>query len=211
MAEGDSNFTNLVTSGDLTVGANASVVGTLGVSGASAFTSRVTTTDGVASGTAKVVGGRAYSLAAAGTAVTATNSETTSASFSIPANTIKAGTVIRVRYQGIATATNSTDTLTVKLKLGSTNLISTAAVDVANNDTFTGMFELVGRAAPAASAAVVGVGLYNDPAGTSIKPASLASTNFATNGALTLAVTLTWSSNNAGNSGRVDVLNVEVL
>lgn len=154
---------------------------------------------------------------AAGTALTNTTSETVLGSFTIPANTINAGTVIRIRYQGIATATNSTDTLTVRLRFGTTTLtgtalITTSAVDVANNDIFTGYFELTGRAAAAAAAAIIGSGHFSQPgaAGGALLTAYLGSTNFATNGALLVEVTGQWSVASGSNSCRLDQLNVEV-
>jgi hypothetical protein len=203
---------------------NLTVPGTLAVSGATAaFASRVTTTDGVASGTAKVVGGRAYTNTVPSTAVTTTTTETLfDTLYSIPANTIKAGTLIKVRFQGIATATNSTDTLTIKLYFGCTNanppvggtlLISMAATDVANNDVFQGEYELICRTA-GASGTIVGVGTYKSvPAaeGTmTIKDDILASTALDTTAAQLLAVSATWSTNNSGNSCRLDVMKVEI-
>lgn len=183
-----------------------------------AVQSRLTTTDGVASGTAKVVGGVAYAMAAASTALTNSNAEAVLGSYTIPANTLKAGTVVRVRFQGIATATHTTDTLTIKLRLGATTLtgtalITTSAVDVADGNIFTGELLLTSRAAPSATSALVGVGRYSDPgaAGGAFKTVYLAATNFATNGALKLEVTGTWSVADVGNSCRLDVMVVEVI
>jgi hypothetical protein len=184
-----------------------------------ALTARTTITDGVSSGTAKRIGGLSYCAVAAGTAHTNSTDEAVLGSFEIPANTIKAGTLVKVRYQGIATATNSTDTLTVVLRCGPTTLvgqalITHAAVDVADGDIFEGEFTLVARAAPGAAAACVGVGSFQTTgaAGTATrKGAYLASTNFATNGALLMEVTADWSVASAGNSCRLDILTVEVI
>lgn len=160
-----------------------------------------------------------YVMQAAGTALSNSNTETVLGSFSIPANAIGKGTVVRIRFQGIATLGNSTDTLTVRLRFGTTTLtgtalITTSAVDVTNGggDIFTGFFELTSRAAAGAAAAIIGSGLYSDPAavGGAFKTAYLGSTNFATNGALLVEVTGQWSVANAGNSCRLDQLNVEI-
>src|ERR1700742_4406776 len=64
------------------------------------------------------LGGLLYNQVAAGTALTNSTTETLLGSFTIPANTLKAGDLLRFRYQGIATATNSTDTLLHKLYIG---------------------------------------------------------------------------------------------
>lgn len=188
------------------------------LAGGTAFTTRVTTTDGVTSGTARVVGGRAYTNTAASAAITNTITETLfDAQYSIPANTLKAGTLVRIRYQGIATATNSTDTLAVKLYIGGlsgTALISHAATDVANNDVFSGEMSLICRDA-GATGHIVGAGSYKSvpaAAGTATyKDAVLASTVIDTTAAQVVGVSATWSVANAGNSCRLDFLSVEIL
>ena len=132
------------------------------------------------------------------------------------ANTIKAGTVVQIRYQGIVTADNGATTLTVRLRVGTTTLtgtaiISHAATDTSANHIFTGFCELVGRAAPGAAAACVAKTHYNDPgaAGAAVKAGFMGSTNFATNGALLVEVTGAWSAADA-NSCRLDILDVLV-
>ena len=154
---------------------------------------------------------------AASTAVTNTTDETLfSTSVSIPANTLIAGSSIRVRYQGIATATNSTDTLAIKLYIGGlagTVLLSHAATDVANNDVFQGEYELIVRTA-GSSGTMVGCGTYKSiPAaeGTATYADDiLASTAIDTTAAKVIGVSATWSVANAGNSCRLDFLRVAV-
>jgi hypothetical protein len=187
-------------------------------SGNLAFNGRLTTTDGVTSGTARIVGGRAYTNTAASTAVSNTTTETLfDKSYSLPANTLKAGTLVRIRYQGIATATNSTDTLAIKLYIGGlsgTVLISHAATDVANNDVFSGEMSLICRTA-GASGTIVGAGTYKSvpaAAGTATyKDAILASTTIDTTAAQVIGVSAQWSVASASNSCRLDFLSVEVL
>lgn len=199
--------------GDLNVAGNEAVTGTLAVTGATTHVGRTTVRDGVAGGDDRVVGGRASS--AAGVAVHDSAAEAVSASYTIPANTLKAGSVVKVRGRLTATATVGTDTLQFKLRLGGVTLTGTAlitgtATDVANADQGVFEFALFVAAAPGAAVAIVGYGQYTDPAGTTWKLATLASTNFATNAALLLEATLKWSTANA-NSGLVDWLEVEVL
>ena len=206
-------------------GGNASFVMTAGaqtvagdktLSGTTAFTGAVTTTNGIAGGTARAVGGKAYAMTAAGTALTNSTDETVLGSYTLPASSIVAGSVLKIRYQGIATATNANDELTVRLRIGGTTLTGQAcithpAVDAANNNIFTGEFTLVGRAAAGAAAACVGVGSYSAIAATggAVLATYLGSTNFATNAALLVEVTGQWSVANNNNSCRLDVLVVE--
>lgn len=179
-----------------------------------ASTGRITTTDGVSGGTAKVVGGLAYSQTAAGTALTNSTTETVLGSYSIPASTIKLGTVMRVRYQVIASTTTGATTLIVRLRLGPTTLTGTAlithsTVDAADSNIVTGYAELIARAAPGATAACVAVTQYSQlaAAGGAVLGGFMASTNFATNGILLLEVTGIWSAADA-NSCRCDILDV---
>lgn len=159
---------------------------------------------------------RAYTLTAAGTALTNSTTETALASATLPANILQVGTLIKVRYQVIATATNSTDTLAVKLYIGGiggTALISHAATDVADNNVVSGEYELIIRTI-GSSGTMVGVGTYKSvPAaeGTmTIKDDILASTAIDTTASQAITVAGTWSNASAGNSCRCDFLRVEV-
>lgn len=178
----------------------------------------LTTTDGVASGTARKVGGTAFVDVATADTVTAATSNNAFVSFAqlytVPANTIKAGTMVRVRAMvDISDAAAGTDTLTCNIRLGSTSLLATTAVDQAANDFQMLEFVLVGRAAPGAAAAVIGSGSsITSTGGTNVaKGAILQSTNFATSGALDITVQAKWSSNSATTTARLQMLNVEVI
>ena len=165
-------------------------------------------------GVASVV---AYTNEAASTAISNTVTETLfSTQYSIPPNSLAPGMRIKIRFQGIAPATNATDTLAVKLYIGGltgTALISMAATDVANNDVFTGEYELVVRTI-GATGTIVGVGTFKSiPAaeGTATyKDDILASTTIDTTAAKVIGVSATWSVANAGNSVRLDILSVEI-
>lgn len=164
-----------------------------------------------------VVPAVAFTNTAASTAVTNTTTETLFDQFcTIPAKHLQPGQLIRIRYQGIATATNSTDTLAIKLYIGGltgTVLFSHAATDVANDNVFQGEYELIIRTI-GASGTMVGVGTGKSvPAaeGTmTIKDDILASTAIDTTTSKVIGVSATWSVANAGNSCRLDFLRVEL-
>lgn len=173
-------------------------------------------------GSAGIVG-RAYTNTAASTAISNVTAETAfDTNYSISANTLKVGNKIRIRYQGIATATHSTDTLAIKLYLATDitagaivgiTLTSHAATDVADNNVWQGEYELIIRTV-GASGTVVGCGTYKSvPAaeGTmTIKDDILASTAIDTTVAQIVCCTATWSVSDAGNSCRTDVFIVEI-
>lgn len=187
------------------------------VAGTTAFTGRVTTTDGVSSGTARVVGGLAYSNTAASTAITGstTAEQTFDQSYTIPANTLKAGTVVKVRAQGIATTTQANDGVAYKLYIGGTGgtaLITAANTDATNSDTFQMECTLICRTA-GTTGTFVSTGTYkvSSAEGTmTVKDDITASTSINTQLNQAMIVTATWNVANATNSCRLDILTVEI-
>lgn len=178
---------------------------------------RLTTTDGVASGTARVVGGTAYAaisasdnlLASAGGSAHVDHAQT----YSIPANTIKAGSRVRIRAMVRVTNASGTDTLETKLYIGGTTLVTTTAFDPDAAEDFVQIeFELIGRAAPGAAASCVGAGRWVTSDGGSLVhgAAILAPTNLATNGALIVKVSSKWSATTADTNARLEILTVEI-
>lgn len=139
-------------------------------------------------------------------------------SYTVPANTLKPGDVLRVTYQGIATATNSTDTLTVKLYLGGlsgTAILTGTATDVANDNIFAGVATIVVRTI-GATGTFVAMGYHTDvpaAAGTATIGITeiVASTAIDTTADQVIGVGADWSVANAGNSCRLDILIVEKL
>lgn len=199
------------------------ITGTGAISGTTGtFTGAVTTTQGVSSGTALNVGGRAFSQTTVSNTITNTNTETvfTQGVFTIPASTLTAGKTVRVSFGGNVPSTNASDTLQIKLIIGGTEtnttgtaLLTSAALDVANDDVFSGVFELTARAAPGAAVACAGSGFIGiGPAATgTVRPGALAGTNLATNGALPVKVSATWSAASASNQAILQHFTVTVI
>ncbi len=190
--------------------------GLTGVNGVLAVTDRITTTDAVSSGTARVVGGLAYSNAAASTAVSATTTaaQAYDVSYTIPANTLKAGTVVKVRAQGRATTTTSTDGVAYTLYIGGTGgtaLISAGNTDAVDAHTFQMECTLVQRTV-GTTGAYVSTGTYkvSSAEGTmTVKDDITSATlNNASNQALVVAST--WNVSNTTNSTILDILTVEI-
>lgn len=164
------------------------------------------------------LGGIVYSAVAASTAHSNTTTEALfSLQYSIPADTLVAGSVIKVRYQGIATATDSTDTLTIKLYIGGllgTAILTGTATDVANNNIFAGE-ALIQIRTSGASGTFVAVGTHTEvPAasGTAVHDVTeiTASTTIDTTAAQVIGVGADWSVATASNSCRLDIMVVEI-
>jgi hypothetical protein len=171
-------------------------------------------TNGMVPGVASLV---AYANTAASSNVTNTTTETEfDTSYTFAPNSLRAGQLIKIRFQGIAPTTNSTDTLTIKLYIGGkagTALLSMAATDVADNNVFSGEYVLVVRT-DGASGTIVGCGTFKSvPAaeGTATyKDDILASTAIDTTAAQKIAVAATWSAASTSDIVRLDILTVEV-
>jgi hypothetical protein len=169
-------------------------------------------------GEAVPAGRMVYTNTAASSAHTNTTDEAMfNRRFTIPANTLQPGSLIKIRYQGIATATNSTDTLTIKLYLGGlggTALLTGTATDVANSNIFAGEAEVIIRTI-GASGTFVAVGTHTEvPAasGTAVHDITeiTASTAIDTTADITIGVGADWSVADVGNSARLDFMRVEI-
>ncbi len=179
---------------------------------------RLTTTDGVASGIAKIVGGAAYTAISASDNLLASAGASGYVDFaqtlSIPANTIKAGTRVRIRALVLANQVDGTDTLEVKITLGTTVLITATAFDPSAVTDYVQLeFEVIGRAAPGATASCVGMGKWvtSDNGTEILGHAIMAATNLATNGALVAKVSAKWSSTTALTNANLAILTVDIV
>jgi len=143
--------------------------------------------------------------------VTATASETAfDRTISLEALTIGRGDFFLGSAVVEAVGTNSTDTLTVKVYLGPESdpttgilLASNTAVDVANGDNVGAIFTLsadvIGVAGTARFSGVGAAGLTSKITAFGDTDAQVPTTS-----KLVIAVTATWSSNNAGNNANLD-------
>lgn len=158
--------------------------------------------------------GLVYTSIARSAAVTNTTTPTDfDKTFTIPANSLKAGDIVRVKFQGTTPTANSTDTLAVALKFGSATGISLAAVDVANNDVFQGEMDFVVRQV-GASGKIFGHGIAPPigAAGTvTARPQTMAEATVDTTAAIVVKLTGTWSVANASDIAYLDALSVEIL
>lgn len=193
------------------------------------FDYEMTTTSGVTSGTELIIGGLAYTPSSVSSAVTNTTTETLfDRWYTMPANTLDDGPsgnnskrLVKIKFWGIATSTNSTDTLRVRLYIGGTGtappsggttLIDIPATDVSNNDIFAGEFTFWSPT-QGVSGTIVGYGGYHDfgaAASANYQSAYLSSTTIDTTGSLRIGVSAEWSVASASNSCRLDGLVVEI-
>lgn len=121
--------------------------------------------------------------------------------YSLPANTLQAGDILTVKGHAVVSAQASTDTLTVKVYIGSTLLVTTAAVDSAAGDVVEFELNILCRTAGASGTFVMfGMNVNGVPATATMKPCFLASTAIDTTTAKTIKASATWSATNATNT-----------
>ena len=175
---------------------------------------------GGASGTKMHVGGQAKAATTASATLTNTTDETGFNSFTIPADTLVAGSTIRVSGAGKVPSTNSTDTLTIALRLGPSatalgsreSVFSSAAVDVANNDIWfvDGVIQV--RTA-GASGTAVGMFSYQDPDAAGTAPKKVLKASFTLNTTVETKLTMTgdWSVGSTDNQCNSEMFVVDIV
>jgi hypothetical protein len=153
-------------------------------------------------------GGMLYTSIGVSNVITNTVAETAFNKTAVFApNTLKVGDFIHILAHVLCPATNSTDTLLLKLKIGATVLVATAAVDVANADIGLIDFVLCIRTVGAGGTFIgVGTQALGTPGTVTSKPVNLASTAIDTTASQTISVTATWSVANAGDQAELDLL-----
>lgn len=191
-----------------------------------AITQRMTVTDGVSSGTARIVGGMASVSAAASTAITGatetlTNFDTT---YTLPPNSLKVGTRVRIRAGWTNTAITGTETYVIVVRAGSTAIAGTPSIAPSGSGTANNVgridFEFVCRAT-GASGTVVGDGVVlvgvddTTPSRHYLVASGSAGTRTVTldtTGSLVLAIGNQWqASATDSNSNRLEYFWVEIV
>lgn len=144
--------------------------------------------------------------------VTNTSSETAfSQKLSLKGGTLKVGDLYHVRAVVKTPTTNSTNTLTLKLKLADITFAETAAIDVADNDEIVVDAWFVVQAIGAGStAAITGGGLAYLDGATSVSKARGVcrgtSANFSSATDEDITVTATWSATSTSNIAQLELL-----
>jgi len=128
--------------------------------------------------------------------------------FTIPANTLQVGDVFDIWAHVHVIDNNSTDTLTLRLKIGSVLLLASAALDVEDDDIAIFHGRLVVRTI-GATGTIFGSFIHGfDVAGTAAGVHEKAEATLDTTADQVVKVTAEWSVAHADNEVRLDVLNV---
>tara|TARA_R110002167_G_scaffold166976_1_gene364088 strand:- start:234 stop:758 length:525 start_codon:yes stop_codon:yes gene_type:complete len=131
-------------------------------------------------------------------------------SYSIPANALEKGDVIRVRLRATVTDNNSTDTLTPVFKFGGTAIATGAALDVADSDIIWVDAEISVTAIGASGTMTAHSSIKTNTGDVDVF-ATTALTSKDSTAAIVLGLEVDWSVAHAENIVRLDSFIVEIL
>jgi len=165
------------------------------------------------------VGGQAAAQVAAGVSHENTTDEGSLSQYVVPANALVAGSTIRFWAAGVVEDNNSTDTVTISVRLGSSTTVTsnvavftTAAVDAADSDIYClhGIIQ-VRTAGPKGTA--VAMMSYQDPDATGTAPKWNYKDPFSvdTTAKLYLDITADWSVAHADNEINSEMFVVDIV
>lgn len=127
----------------------------------------------------------------------------------LAAGLLKAGDIIKFRVRGVVPLSHTTDTLSIKLYIGSVLLATIAATDVANGDEFfleTSIFVID----TANVQAITKKSTLAAPAAWTVTELGIASAALDVTVPVTLKATATWSVANAGNTVKLTEVTVDL-
>jgi F0F1-type ATP synthase membrane subunit c/vacuolar-type H+-ATPase subunit K len=167
------------------------------------------------SGASSVPSGLLFRQVADSTAVVNTGSETLfDQSYTLPANALRAGDVIKVTAQVFVTSVNATPNLTSKLFVGGlagTAIVDTTALAVVANDIVyinsTITIRTIGSGGTMVAVSDFTVGV---PGTATAKAKALASTTINTTVTQVFGIGVTWSAAHASNSCLLRMLNIDL-
>ena len=132
-------------------------------------------------------------------------------SYSIPANTLEVGDVVKIKVYATVTDNNSTDTLTPVLNFGGSAISSGAALDVADGDLVWCEAEVSVTAVGSAGTMTSYAKIFTDAGGSVSLMERTLLTSKDTTGALAIALNVDWSVADATNIVRLDKVHIEKL
>tara|TARA_R100000458_G_scaffold59511_1_gene70299 strand:+ start:68 stop:583 length:516 start_codon:yes stop_codon:yes gene_type:complete len=132
-------------------------------------------------------------------------------SYTIPANKLEVGDIVRIKVFCTVVDNNSTDTLTPILNFGGTAIATGAALDVDDNDIVYAWAD-VHVTAIGSSGTMTAISEIRTDAngGTSVTAATNLSSKDTTGG-LAVALNVDWSAAHADNEVRIDAVSIELV
>ena len=129
-------------------------------------------------------------------------------SYTIPANKLEVGDIVRIKVFCTVVDSNSTDTLTPILNFGGTAIATGAALDVADSDVVYAWADVHVTSATAMTAVSE---IRTDALGATTVIAATNLSSKDTSGGLAVALNVDWSVAHADNEVRIDSASVELV
>ena len=133
------------------------------------------------------------------------------ASFTIPANKLEVGDIVRIKVFCTVIDTNSTDTLTPILKFGGTAIATGAALDVADSDIVYAWADVHVTATGSSGTMTAIAEIRTDANGGTSVTAATNLTSKDTSGTLDVVLNVDWDAAHADNEVRIDAFSVELI
>ena len=132
-------------------------------------------------------------------------------SYTIPANTLEVGDIVRIKVFCTVVDNNGSDTLTPILNFGGTAICTGAALDVDDNDIVYAWAD-VHVTATGSSGTMTAIGeIRTDANGSTSVTAATNLSSKDTTGGLAVALNMDWNAANADNEVRIDAVSVELI
>ena len=132
-------------------------------------------------------------------------------SYTIPANKLEVGDIVRIKVFCTVVDSNSTDTLTPILNFGGTAIATGAALDVADSDIVYAWADVHVTAKGSSGKMTAVSEIRTDALGATTVIAATYLTSKDTTGGLAVALNVDWSVAHADNEVRIDSVSVELV
>ena len=155
--------------------------------------------------------GQLYSIIADGTSLENTVTETVLASKTIDGGILRAGDVLEILARVWVEDNNSTDTLTIKLYVGTEEIVTTGAVDVADDDIgFIHAFVTIRAIGASGAVEATGTVALGVPGTVTAKPFRKAQATEDISGDVAIAIKGTWSVAHGDNECEAEHFSVRL-
>jgi len=132
-------------------------------------------------------------------------------SYTIPANTLEVGDIVRVKVFCTVENNNGTDELTPILKFGGTAIATGAAWNVANDDIVYAWADVHVTATGSSGTMTAISEIRTDALGATVVIGQTALTSIDTTAGLAVALNVDWSVAHADNIVKIDAVSIELV
>ena len=132
-------------------------------------------------------------------------------SYTIPANTLEKGDIVRIKCFATVIDSNGPDTLTPILNFGGTAIATGAALDVADSDIVYAWADVHCTATGSSGTCTAIAEIRTDALGAVHVIGQTALTSMDTTGGLAVALNVDWDAAHADNEVRIDAVSIELV